>query len=54
MIDTIAGFNVNPSQPEVFAGPIRRSRYHAVAVAVAISTLVIGLPVVAVAAVFVW
>jgi hypothetical protein len=54
MIDPIAGFRLNPSKPEAFAGPIQRSRYRVVAVVVAFSTLVIGLPVVAVAAMLVW
>jgi hypothetical protein len=52
MIDPIAGFRANPSKPEAFAAPIRRS--HSVASRVAFSTLVIGLPVVAVAAMLVW
>jgi hypothetical protein len=47
MIDPITGFSVNPCEPEAVAGPIRRSRYSgAVALALAFSTLVIGLPLV--------
>ena len=53
MIDPIAGFRVNPSKPEVADGLIRRPRNNAV-VAIVFATMVIALPIAAVAAVLAW